>query len=250
MMVPIITLESVGKSFGSFRALKSVTGEINAGEIVVICGLSGSGKSTLIRCLNGLEAIDEGRIVVDGIDVAARNTDLNQLRRRIGFVFQQYSLFPHLTAIDNVSIGLRRLQRVPTEEARARALVLLERVGLAHRSNYVPAELSGGEQQRVAIARALSMNPPIILLDEPTSALDPEVVGDVLAILQSLSGTGITIVCVTHEMGFARNVGDWIWFMEDGSLIEKAPPELFFSKPHHPSAQRFISTIWRSHERA
>jgi polar amino acid transport system ATP-binding protein len=250
MTVPIITLQSVGKSFGSFQALKGITGEIRPGEVVVICGLSGSGKSTLIRCLNALETLDEGRIVIDGVDIAAKDTDLNWLRRRIGFVFQQYNLFPHLTAIDNVSIGLRRLLRVDSKEARVRALLLLERVGLAHRANYVPADLSGGEQQRVAIARALSMNPPIMLLDEPTSALDPEVVGEVLAILQSLSGTGMTIVCVTHEMGFARSVGDWIWFMENGSLVEKARPELFFSNPQHPSAQRFISTIRRSHERA
>jgi polar amino acid transport system ATP-binding protein len=249
-MAPMITIESIGKSFGSFRALNGVAGEINAGEVFVVCGLSGSGKSTLIRCLNGLETIDEGRIIIDGIDIAARNTDLNRLRRRIGFVFQQYNLFPHLTAIDNVSIGLRRLLQVPAEKARARALELLERVGLGHRAGYMPADLSGGEQQRVAIARALSMDPPIMLLDEPTSALDPEVVGEVLAILQSLSGTGMTIVCVTHEMGFARNVGDWIWFMEEGSLIEKAHPELFFSNPRHSSAKRFISTIRRSHERA
>jgi polar amino acid transport system ATP-binding protein len=250
MMTPMISLDAVGKSFGRFRALDGISGEINRGEVVVICGPSGSGKSTLIRCLNGLEPIDQGRITIDNVDLSARDTDLKKLRRRIGFVFQQYNLFPHLNAVDNVSIGLRRLMHVPAPEAHARALSLLERVGLDHRATYMPVDLSGGEQQRVAIARALSMSPPIMLLDEPTSALDPEVVGEVLAIMQSLSGTGMTIVCVTHEMGFARTVGNWIWFMEAGSIVEKARPETFFSNPLHPSAERFVSTIRSSHARA
>jgi polar amino acid transport system ATP-binding protein len=242
-MSAIITIEKACRSFGAFPALRNVSGTIERGEVVVICGPSGSGKSTLVRTINALERIDSGCIHVSGRDVHANKTDINKLRQSIGFVFQQYNLFPHLTAVDNVALGLRKLLRWSEAEARERALTLLARVGLGHRAEYWPADLSGGEQQRVAIARALSMQPPLMLFDEPTSALDPEVVGEVLSIIRSLSKDNITLVCVTHEMGFAREVADWIWFMESGEILEKARPDAFFDAPIHPSARRFVATI-------
>jgi polar amino acid transport system ATP-binding protein len=242
-MGPVVRIEDVARRFGSFSALGGVSGEVNAGEVVVVCGPSGSGKSTLIRTINGLEGIDRGRVLLQGRDIHARNTDINLLRQQIGFVFQQFNLFPHLTAKDNVALGLRRLQRQPAATAEARALELLELVGLDHRASYLPADLSGGEKQRVAIARALSMEPWLMLLDEPTSSLDPEVVGEVLAVMRSLVKGGMTMICVTHEMGFAREAADWIWFMEAGAIVEKARPADFFERPAHPSAQRFVSTI-------
>ncbi len=239
----MIEIRNVEKFFGSFHALNDVSGEIGAGEVIVVCGASGSGKSTLIRTINGLEKINGGRILIQGQDVHSRQTDLNLLRRKIGFVFQQFNLFPHLTARDNVALGLYRLLRQPKSLALERATHLLQRVGLAHRADYLPADLSGGEQQRVAIARALAMQPPIMLFDEPTSALDPEVVGEVLKVIRSLVDDGLTMVCVTHEMGFAREVADRIWFMEAGSIVERTSPAQFFSEPDHPAARRFVSSL-------
>ncbi|MGH7005116.1 MAG: amino acid ABC transporter ATP-binding protein [Alphaproteobacteria bacterium] len=243
----MIQLQNLEKHYGSFHALKNVSGTVLEGEVVVLCGLSGSGKSTLIRTINGLEAISGGTIRVGSTDVGT--ADINKLRRNIGFVFQQYNLFPHLTAMENVGLGLRRLAGKSKDEAHSRALTLLERVGLGHRANHYPADLSGGEQQRVAIARALAMNPPIMLFDEPTSALDPEVVGEVLKVIKSLTALGMTMICVTHEMGFAREVADWIWFMQDGAIVEKARPQAFFAAAEHPAARQFVASLQRGNSR-
>ena len=245
---PMIKATNVQKFYGSFHALKNVSGEVEVGKVVVICGASGSGKSTFIRTINGLEAITSGQILVQGEDVHSKSTNLNLLRRRVGFVFQQFNLFPHLTALDNVALGLRRLLGRSKKQANERASQLLSRVGLAHRGNYFPADLSGGEQQRVAIARALAMEPPIMLFDEPTSALDAEMVGEVLRVIRSLVDDGLTMVCVTHEMGFAREVADEIWFMEAGAIVERSSPRTFFSQPQHPAARRFVASSLRSNE--
>ncbi|KAA0969645.1 amino acid ABC transporter ATP-binding protein [Aureimonas fodinaquatilis] len=241
-LAPVIRIESVSKNFGSFEVLKNVSSTVHASEVIVLCGLSGSGKSTLIRTISALEPIREGKIIVDGVDVHARGTDANLLRRGIGFVFQSFNLFPHLSALDNVAIGLRRLMKLSKGEAHRRSHLLLERVGLSHRAAYMPADLSGGEQQRVAIARALSMQPKVMLFDEPTSALDPEMVGEVLKVIKDLSAEGMTMICVTHEMNFAREVADWIWLMEAGEIIEKARPAEFFENPQHASARRFVQS--------
>jgi polar amino acid transport system ATP-binding protein len=239
---PAISIQDVRKKFGAFEVLKGISGQVMTGEVVVICGLSGSGKSTLIRTINALEPIQHGSISINGRSVHEKGADLNLLRRDIGFVFQQYNLFPHLSAIDNVAIGLRRLKKLPVAVARENAAALLERVGLSPRAKYMPADLSGGEQQRVAIARALSMQPKVMLFDEPTSALDPEMVGEVLRAIKALSAEGMTMICVTHEMNFARDVADWIWFMEAGEIVEAARPDAFFENPVHPSARRFVSS--------
>lgn len=243
----MIQLQNLEKYYGSFHALKDVSGTVFKGEVVVVCGLSGSGKSTLIRTINGLESISSGNIVVGSTGVGT--ADINKLRRHIGFVFQQYNLFPHLSAKDNVALGLRRLAGKSKSDADAQAVTLLERVGLAHRANHYPADLSGGEQQRVAIARALAMNPPIMLFDEPTSALDPEVVGEVLKVIKSLTALGMTMICVTHEMGFAREVADWIWFMQDGVIVEKARPQEFFSNAEHPASRQFVASLRRGNSK-
>ncbi len=239
----MITFEAVSKWFGDFQALRDVDGVVARGETVVLCGPSGSGKSTLIRTVNRLETTDKGRIVANGVEVGGRSVDVNTLRRQIGFVFQALNLFPHLRAIDNVALPLVRVLNRPRREARETAAALLERVGLSHRLESWPAELSGGEQQRVAIARTLALDPPIILLDEPTSALDPEMVGGVLAIIQGLAEGGRTIMCVTHEMGFAREAADRIWFMSDGAVVETASPADFFDRPRHPRTQQFLAKL-------
>ena len=243
MSAPMVSFAGVSKWFGEFQALRDIDAQVARGETVVLCGPSGSGKSTLIRTVNRLEPIQQGRVVADGIDVNAPGTDLNRLRSRIGFVFQQLNLFPHLRAVDNVALPLVRVLGEGKAAAREKAVALLERVGLSHRIRHWPAELSGGEQQRVAIARTLALDPPIMLFDEPTSALDPEMVGEVLEIIQGLARSGRTILCVTHEMGFARNAADRIWFLEGGRILEQAPPEAFFHAPQHPLAQRFLGTI-------
>ncbi|WP_107676421.1 amino acid ABC transporter ATP-binding protein [Agrobacterium sp. LAD9] len=242
----MIEFQAISKSFRHFKALDEVTGTVGQGEVMVLCGPSGSGKSTLIRTVNRLEGIDSGRVVVAGQDVGSLNTDIDRLRRRIGFVFQQYNLFPHLSARDNITVLLRRILRLPRREAEEKAMLQLARVGLEKEAGRMPAKLSGGQQQRVAIARALSMNPDVLLLDEPTSALDAEMSGEVLGLLRSLSGSGITIVCVTHEMGFARDVADAIWFMADGRLLQRAKPKDFFGGHAHPRAESFLQSIMRS----
>ncbi|EKZ99942.1 amino-acid ABC transporter ATP-binding protein [Cupriavidus sp. HMR-1] len=245
----MISIEHVSKWYGDYQALVDINESVAKAEVVVVCGPSGSGKSTLIRTLNRLEAIQKGRIVVNGQDVHARNVDVNALRSGIGFVFQQFNLFPHLTVLENCTLAPVRLKRMSRQEAKDFAMSLLERVGLPHKASAYPGQLSGGQQQRVAIARALAMKPPVMLFDEPTSALDPEMVNEVLQVMKGLARDGMTMVCVTHEMGFAREVADRVIFMDQGEVLERATPERFFQKPEHPRAQRFLADIrspWES----
>jgi len=237
----MIVLDKVNKWYGDYHALVDITERVEKNEVLVVCGPSGSGKSTLIRTLNRLEEIQGGSIAIDGRDIHAKGADVNALRAGIGFVFQHFNLFPHLTVLENCTLAPVRLKRASKAEARDYALQLLERVGLAHKQDAYPNALSGGQQQRVAIARALAMRPPIMLFDEPTSALDPEMVGEVLQVMRTLAHEGMTMVCVTHEMGFARDVADRIWFMAEGKLLEKATPQAFFANPQHPRAQQFLA---------
>lgn len=237
----MIVLDKVNKYYGDYHALVDITERVEKNEVLVVCGPSGSGKSTLIRTLNRLEEIDSGRIEIDGRDIHAKGADVNALRAGIGFVFQSFNLFPHLTVLENCTLAPVKLGRATKLEARDHAMQLLERVGLAHKVDAYPNALSGGQQQRVAIARALAMRPPIMLFDEPTSALDPEMVGEVLQVMRGLAGEGMTMVCVTHEMGFARDVADRIWFMAEGKILEKATPQEFFARPQHPRAQQFLA---------
>ncbi len=242
----MIRFQNVNKWYGEYQALCDINAEVKKGEVVVVCGPSGSGKSTLIRTVNRLEEIRSGELLVDGQDIQARNKSagtLNRMRSRIGFVFQSFNLFPHLSVLDNVMLSPMRVLGVKREAARTRATQLLTRVGLANKASAFPAQLSGGQQQRVAIARALAMEPPAMLFDEPTSALDPEMVGEVLAVMRSLADEGMTMMCVTHEMGFAREVADRVWFMDAGRILEEAEPAAFFANPQHPRAQRFLSDI-------
>ncbi|PIF23596.1 amino acid ABC transporter ATP-binding protein [Candidatus Pantoea floridensis] len=245
-MGPMIMFNQVNKWYGAYQALTNLSAEINTGEVVVVCGPSGSGKSTLIRTVNRLEPIDDGQIVFDGIDIHGSSTRLNQLRTRIGFVFQSFNLFPHVSVAENIMMSPMKVLGVKRTEARRQAGELLERVGLSHKADAYPAQLSGGQQQRVAIARALAMKPPVMLFDEPTSALDPEMVGEVLSVMRGLAQEGMTMMCVTHEMNFARDVADTIWFMDQGQILEKSKPEQFFTQPQHPRAQRFLSDL-RAH---
>ena len=239
----MISIKNVSKWYGQFQVLTDCTTEVNKGEVVVVCGPSGSGKSTLIRTLNRLEAIQKGRITVNGQDVHAHGVNVNVLRSGIGFVFQQFNLFPHLTVMQNCTLAPVQLGRMLPQEAKDFAMRLLERVGLPHKADTYPGELSGGQQQRVAIARALAMKPPVMLFDEPTSALDPEMVNEVLLVMKDLARDGMTMVCVTHEMGFAREVADRVIFMDQGQVLERAKPEDFFLRPQHPRAQRFLADI-------
>jgi polar amino acid transport system ATP-binding protein len=242
----VIEFDKVSKWFGDFQALADVSLRVEEGERIVVCGPSGSGKSTLIRTINGLEGIDKGRIVVLGQDVSARSTDINRLRQDIGFVFQQFNLFPHLTVLENITLAPTKVKNLPEKEARELAVSLLERVGLGEKADAYPPQLSGGQQQRVAIARALAMKPKIMLFDEPTSALDPEMIGEVLAVMEGLAKDGMTMMVVTHEMGFARHVADRVLFMDEGRILERAEPEQFFSNPQHPRAQQFLKQILRA----
>ncbi|MBY5878017.1 amino acid ABC transporter ATP-binding protein [Rhizobium leguminosarum] len=240
-----IRLSQVCKSYGDYPVLKDIDAQVSRGEVVVICGPSGSGKSTLIRTINRLEEINSGSITLDGqnIHAAMRAKELNALRSRIGFVFQNFNLFPHLSVVENVSMSPIRVKGVASDVAEDKALKLLDRVGLADKARAYPGQLSGGQQQRVAIARALAMEPPVMLFDEPTSALDPEMVGEVLAVMKSLASEGMTMLCVTHEMGFARDVADRVWFIDAGQILEMATPEEFFNNPSHPRAQRFLADL-------
>jgi len=239
----MIRFDQVNKWFGSYQALVDINETIAEGEVVVVCGPSGSGKSTLIRTINRLEAIQSGTISINGEDIHRKGLDVNAFRSHIGFVFQQFNLFPHLSAIDNCTLAPMALKRLAPAVAREQALALLDRVGLAHKANAYPSELSGGQQQRVAIARALAMQPPIMLFDEPTSALDPEMVGEVLLVIRDLVRDGMTLVVVTHEMGFAREVAHRVLFMDQGKVLERATPDDFFNRPQHPRAQQFLSDI-------
>jgi polar amino acid transport system ATP-binding protein len=239
----MIRFENVQKWYGAYHALVDVDESVAKGEVVVVCGPSGSGKSTLIRTLNRLEPIQGGRILIDGRDIHGPGVRLDALRAQIGFVFQQFNLFPHLTALQNCTLGPVALRRLTPAEARENALALLDRVGLAGKANAYPSELSGGQQQRVAIARALAQAPRLMLFDEPTSALDPEMVGEVLLVMRDLAREGMTMMCVTHEMGFARDVADRVLFMDAGRVLERAAPAEFFGRAQHPRARQFLADI-------
>ncbi|CAM4060469.1 amino acid ABC transporter ATP-binding protein [Bordetella bronchialis] len=241
----MIELDNVQKWYGSYHALDNVCGRVEAGQVVVVCGPSGSGKSTMIRTVNRLEPIQGGTIRVAGQDIHAPGRDINALRAGIGFVFQQFNLFPHLSVAENIMLSPVRVAGMPRQRAAALARELLAKVGLEHKADAMPANLSGGQQQRVAIARALAQHPPLILFDEPTSALDPEMVGEVLAVMKQLAAEGMTMVVVTHEMGFAREVADRIWFMDQGRILEDSTPDRFFANPAHPRARKFLADILR-----
>ena len=238
----MIELREVSKRYGSFQVLKSCSLSIARGEVIVVCGPSGSGKSTLIKCVNGLEPFDAGGIVVDGLSVGDK-AGLQALRTRIGMVFQSFELYPHLTAMDNICLAPRVVLKRPRAEAEARGRALLARVGLTDHAQKFPAQLSGGQQQRVAIARALAMDPIVMLFDEPTSALDPEMIKEVLDVMSDLARDGMTMIVVTHEMGFARRVANRIVFMDSGELVETRPPEQFFSAPGSERARAFLSKV-------
>ena len=240
---PMILMEHVEKYYGDFHALKDINFSVRRGEIVVIAGPSGSGKSTLIRCINRLEEISSGHIVVDGEDIYARKGNINRIRSRVGMVFQHFNLFPHLTILENVTIGQTKVKHAQKKEADERAQALLEKVGLGHKAHDYPNALSGGQKQRVAIARTLAMAPSVILFDEPTSALDPEMIGGVLEVMKSLANENYTIVVVTHEMGFAKEVSDRVVFMDEGEIIEENHPETFFTHPSSDRAKRFLKEI-------
>jgi len=240
---PIIAIEHVYKFFGSLKALDDVCLEISPGERVVIIGPSGSGKSTLLRSINRLETINSGRIVVDGLDIHDPANDINKIRAQVGMVFQNFNLFRHKTALENLTLAPIKLKRLKPAEAESRGLALLEKVGIVEKAGCYPAQLSGGQQQRVAIARALAMNPKIMLFDEPTSALDPEMIGEVLEVMIRLAREGMTMVVVTHEMGFAREAADRIVFMDQGRILEEGSPKDFFASPKHPRLKRFLEQI-------
>lgn len=242
----MIAFQGVNKWYGDYHALNDVSAHVSKGEVVVVCGPSGSGKSTLIRTVNRLEEIQKGRIEFDGQDVHAPSLDLNKFRSHVGFVFQSFNLFPHLSVADNIALAPVNVLKKSRKEARERALELLTRVGLASKADAYPGQLSGGQQQRVAIARALAMDPPAMLFDEPTSALDPEMVGEVLQVMKSLARDGMTMMCVTHEMNFAREVADEVWFMDHGALLETGKPDEFFANPGTDRARKFLSDL-RSH---
>lgn len=239
----MIEFHGVNKYFGAYQALNNINLMVNEGEVAVICGPSGSGKSTLIRTLNQLEAIDSGDIQIAGRSVLGSGRALSELRKQIGFVFQQFNLYPHLTALENVMLAPRVLNKEARAPLHKRAHALLDQVGLADKSGHYPAQLSGGQQQRVAIARALAMQPQVLLFDEPTSALDPEMIGEVLSVMRKLAHSGITMMVVTHEMGFAREVADRVVFMDEGKILEQGDPRSFFSRPTHPRAQRFLQQL-------
>jgi polar amino acid transport system ATP-binding protein len=239
----VIEFHDVNKFYGKYHALVGITETIERGEVVVICGPSGSGKSTLIRTINRLEEIDSGRILVEGRDIHAPEIDLDLFRSGIGFVFQQFNLFPHLTVLDNCTLAPIHLRGLSPAEARERALAVLDRVGVADKASVFPATLSGGQQQRVAIARALVMEPPLMLFDEPTSSLDPEMVGEVLLVIRNLAHQGMTLVCVTHEMGFAREVADRVLFMDRGAILERGSPQEFFDHPQQARTRKFLADI-------
>ena len=239
----IIEMEAVSKYFDSFQALREVSLSVRAGERVVVCGPSGSGKSTLIRCVNGLERHQSGSIRVDGELLTGSKASLDIIRPKLGMVFQQFNLFPHLTVLDNLTLGPKRSRKLPEDEARDLAMRYLERVRIPEQADKYPRQLSGGQQQRVAIARALCMEPMIMLFDEPTSALDPEMISEVLEVMTELAASGMTMICVTHEMGFARGVADTMVFMDGGEIVEMATPEVFFEAPRSRRCQDFLKKI-------
>ena len=238
-----INVSNLKKSFGSNEVLKGIDLEVAEGEVVCIIGPSGSGKGTLLRCLNKLEEVTDGHVLIDGQDITEKTTDINKVREEIGMVFQHFNLFPHLSVMDNITLAPVELKRENKETAKARALELLETVGLSEKADAFPSSLSGGQKQRVAIARALAMNPEIMLFDEPTSALDPEMVGDVLEVMKKLAKQGMTMVVVTHEMGFAREVGHRVIFMDGGYIVEEGTPTEVFGNPQNPRTQDFLNKV-------
>ncbi|HET6774187.1 MAG TPA: amino acid ABC transporter ATP-binding protein [Acidimicrobiales bacterium] len=239
----MIEAKGVSKWYGSFQVLTNCTTKVEKGEVVVVCGPSGSGKSTLIRCINRLEDHDQGRIVVDGTELTNDVSHIAEVRREVGMVFQQFNLFPHLTVLDNVTLGPRKVRRWPKAKATAVAREMLERVRIPEQAGKYPGQLSGGQQQRVAIARALAMQPKIMLFDEPTSALDPEMIAEVLDVMRELARTGMTMIVVTHEMGFAREVADRVVFMADGEVVEVGTPQHFFENPVEERTKLFLRQI-------
>jgi len=243
MSEPMIKINNISKWYGQFQVLTDCTTEVAKGEVIVVCGPSGSGKSTLIKCVNGLEAFQQGDIIVKGTSVGDPKTDLPKLRSHVGMVFQHFELFPHMTITDNLTIGQIKVLNRSKDEAEEKAAKLLDRVGLKAHAQKHPGQLSGGQQQRVAIARALCMDPICMLFDEPTSALDPEMVNEVLDVMVELAKEGMTMMCVTHEMGFARKVSNRVIFMDQGRIVEDAPKEEFFGTPRSERAQQFLSKI-------
>ena len=239
----MIEVAGVDKFFGDFQALKGIDMLVGKQEVVVVIGPSGSGKSTLIRCINRLEKHDRGRILVDGIELSDDVRNIQEIRRETGMVFQSFNLFPHLTILDNITLAPRQVRRIPKAEAEAKAMELLERVKIPEQARKYPGQLSGGQQQRVAIARSLAMNPKVLLFDEPTSALDPEMIKEVLDTMKDLAAEGMTMICVTHEMGFAREVADRVLFMADGQVVEVGTPEHFFTNPQEERTRLFLSQI-------
>ncbi len=238
-----IHVDALSKRFGRLEVLREVTCAVAEGEVVCVIGPSGSGKSTLLRCMNGLEEATSGRVLVHGVPVHDRATDLDGVRREIGMVFQRFNLFPHKTVLENITLAPGLLRRLSKAEARDRAEALLTKVGVLDKRDVYPNQLSGGQQQRVAIARALAMQPRIMLFDEPTSSLDPEMVGEVLAVMQALADEGMTMAVVTHEMAFARRVADRVWFLDEGRLLEEGPPEAVFEHPREERTRQFLSKV-------
>ena len=239
----MIQIKDVSKWYGDFQVLKDITEEIKQGQTVVVCGPSGSGKSTLLRCINGLEPFHEGEIIVDGVSVSDPATNLYKLRTEIGMVFQRFELYPHMTALQNITLAPMKARNKPKKEAQANAMELLQRVGIPEKAREYPANLSGGQQQRVAIARSLAMEPKIMMFDEPTSALDPEMIKEVLDVMIDLSKGGMTMIVVTHEMGFAREVADEIIFMDEGMIVERGTDISFFQTPKNPRTREFLDKI-------
>ena len=239
----MISVKNLRKSFHGTEVLKGITTEIDRGDVVCIIGPSGSGKSTFLRCLNRLETPDSGEILLDGVDLMDRKTDLDRQRRKMGMVFQQFNLFPHMSILKNLTVSPMMLKKTPQAEAEAKAMQLLDRVGLADRAKDYPAQLSGGQKQRVAIVRALCMEPEVMLFDEPTSALDPEMVGEVLDVMRELAESGMTMVVVTHEMGFAREVGNRVLFMDEGIIMEENAPAELFGNPQSERLKTFLSKV-------
>ena len=240
---PIIVARNVEKRFGAFRALRGVSATFGEGQVTAIVGPSGSGKSTFLRTLNRLEKHDAGEIIVDGIELNDDLQHLDAIRREVGMVFQSFNLFSHLSILRNITLAPMRVRKLPREEAEAKALALLDRVGLKNQAHKYPVQLSGGQQQRIAIARALAMDPKVLLFDEPTSALDPELVGEVLDVIKELARTGTTLVIVTHETGFAREVADTVVFMEAGRVLEAGPPAQVFTEAKHPRTREFLARV-------
>lgn len=239
----IIRMSKINKFYDDFHVLKDIDFAVKQGEIVVICGPSGSGKSTLIRCINGLEETDNGEIIVDDLHIHDSRKNLQEIRSEVGMVFQHFNLFPHLTILENITIAPNLVKKISKKDAKEIALELLKKVKLDDKANSYPADLSGGQKQRVAIARSLAMKPKVILFDEPTSALDPETIGDVLSVMKDLAKENFTLVCVTHEMGFAKEVGDRIVFMDHGAIVEENTPDEFFNNPKSDRAKKFLNEI-------